>query len=719
MKKSFPPALILLMLLAAAAAGQRAARQQPNQDNEDIVRITTNLVQVDAVVLDREGKRVTDLKPNEIQIFEDDRQQKITHFSYISAAADEPPRPQTSTAPHDAPAPPITLKPADVRRTIAIVVDDLGLSYESTQLVRRALKKFVEEQMQPGDLAAIIRTSGGIGALQQFTSDRRQLSAAIDQVKWYAAGRSVVGAFAPLGTETLPDTRPEAQAAYGDLQQFREELFTVGTLGAINYVVRGLQGLPGRKSLILLSDGIQVLNHIDMDRQKNMMNPSTLPNVRDRVMDAMQKLTDAANRASVVIYTVDARGLQTLQMTAADRLTSDNPQSLAAEGLQQLDRRAGDFRDAQDGLNYLAAETGGFFIHNSNDLGLGIRRALDDQGGYYLIGYRPDESTFDAHTGRRKFHHLSMKVTRPGKYTVRTRNGFFGVPDSGATVAAVTPRGQIIGALTSPFGSSGVHLQLTSLFGNDAKIGSFMRSILHVDANDLTFSKQPDGWYQATFDVVAVTFGDNGNVIDEISRTDTFRVSEQGFQEVLKHGFVYFVVLPIKKAGAYQLRTVLRDHDSERIGAASQFVQVPDLKKGRLALSGLMVSAINKTDMQANHSNAPPEPEAGEALRRFRSGMFMRYGFVIYNAKLDAGRQPQLQVQMRIFRNGQPVFTGKVQPFVLSNPPDLNRLGADGGITIGADLSPGEYVLQIIVNDLLADEKHRTASQWLDFEIVK
>jgi VWFA-related protein len=708
---------VLIMLTTCASLAQQPARQTSPKD-EDVVRITTNLVQVDAVVVDKDGKRVTDLKPDEVQILEDDRPQKITHFSYMAGATAAAPAIKGTN--QNAPVPPVALKPEQVQRTIAVVVDDLGLSYESTQLARHALKKFVDDQMQPGDLVAIIRTSGGIGALQQFTSDKRQLYAAIDHVKWYAGGRGVVGAFAPLGTENLPDTNAEVQASYEDLQQFREELFTVGTLGAINYVIGGLKGLPGRKSVILLSDGIQFMNHVDLNRQKTMMNPSTLPNTRDRVMDALQRLTDAASRAAVVIYPIDARGLQSLQLTAADRVRSDNPAALSGLGREKLDKRAGDFRDSQDGLNYLAAETGGFFVHNSNDLGLGIRRVLEDQSGYYLIGYRPDESTFDPRTGRRKFHHLSMKVTRPGKYTVRMRNGFFGFADAAPGASALTPRDQIIGALTSPFGSAGVHLQLTSLFGNDAKVGSFMRSMLHVDANDLTFTKQSDGWRQATFDVVAVTFGDNGNVVDELSRTDAFRVSEDGFQEVLKHGFLYFVVLPIKKAGAYQLRTVLRDHDSERIGTAAQFVEVPDLKKDHLALSGLMINAVSKSGGETNHGSAPAAPESGEAVRQFKTGMFMRYGFVIYNARLDKNtRQPQLQVQMRLFRNGQVVFTGRVQPFTLNSPPDVNRLAADGGITLGADLVPGEYVCQVIVNDLLADEKHRSATQWLDFEIVK
>ncbi len=688
------------------------------------MRITTNLVQVDAVVTDKDGHPVTDLKPDEIRIFEDDKQQKISHFSFIAAAGPETAYPtKPAKVDKNVPAPPpVALKPEQVRRTIAIVVDDLGLSFQSTSYVRTALKKFVDEQMRPGDLVAIIRTSGGIGALQMFTSDKRQLYAAIDHVKWYAGGRAAGGTFAPTGSGIAPGLAPDAQAASENLEQFREELFTVGTLGAIDYVVRGLHELPGRKSIILISDGIKVINRIDMARQANFRSANPQSPVRDRVMEALLRLTDLANRASVVIYALDPRGLEPSQLTAADNTSPGRGESVVspAEMQQRISSRREDFVEGQNGMNYLAQETGGFLIHDTNDLGRGIRRVLEDQKGYYLIGYRPDESTFDPKTGRRRFHHLSIKVIRPGKFNVRMRNGFFGVADAEASASPRTARDQIVGALTSPFGSSDVHLQLTSLFGNDAKVGSFMRSILHVDANDLTFTEEPDGWHQATFDVVAVTFGDNGNVVDEISRTDTFKVKGEGYQEVLKHGFVYFVVLPIKKPGAYQLRTVLRDHDSQRIGSASQFVQIPDLKKGHVTISGIMINATNRPCTVQSYSPNESDPQAGEAVRHFKSGMLMRYGFVIYDARLDkATQRPQLEVQARMFRNGQPVFTGKVQSFVLNNPPDLGRLAADGSITLGDDLIPGEYVLQVIVNDLLAEPKYRTTTQWMDFEIVK
>src|SRR6185295_7902697 len=117
-------------------------------------------------------------------------------------------------------------------------------SFPSTHFVRRALKQFVDQQMQPGDLVAIIRTSGGIGALQQFTSDKRRLYAAIDHIRWYPAGRSEVGAFAP---PTPGKLGKEDDDKVKELDEFRSDLFSVGTLGAISYVVRGLSDLPDRK----------------------------------------------------------------------------------------------------------------------------------------------------------------------------------------------------------------------------------------------------------------------------------------------------------------------------------------------------------------------------------------------------------------------------------------------------------------------------------------
>ena len=748
MKRRHFPAAILIAQMAWVSFGQQPSTpitlpspvnpQQQKPEDVDVVRITTNLVQVDAVVTDKNGKVVTDLKPEEVQILEDGKQQKITHFSYnVVESAVVAPTAKAASADKSAdknapPAPPVALKPEEVRRTMAIVVDDLGLSFESTHFVRQALKKFVDEQMQPGDLIAIVRTSGGMGALQQFTSDKRQLYAAIERVRWYASGRGGVGAFAPIEPPTPGAFGPVIDQKNEELNQFREDLFSVGTLGAISYVVKGLRQLPGRKSVLLISDGFRIYSQDDAMR--NYL-----------AKERLQRLIDEAGRASVVIYTMNATGLQTMGFSAADDLSNPTDSS-GGRSPQDLDQLLSNRRNAafetQQGLDFLAQQTGGIAIRNTNDLGGGIRRVMEDQKGYYLIGYRPDYATFDPKTGRRTFHKLTLKVTRPGKFNVRMRNGFLGRSDEDTRQGPRTLAQQLIGALTSPFGATGVHLQLTSLFSNDAKAGSFMRSILHIDARDLTFTDEPNAWHKCVFDVLAITFGDNGVPVDQNGRTYTLKLPDELYQRALRDGLVYDVTVPIKKPGAYQLRMSLRDASSERIGAASQFVEAPDLKKDRLALSGIVIRGdtapaitrspnppagqpganqpANPAAGQSQENLDQGNPEASPAVRHFSRGMLMVYSFMIFNAHLDkATNAPQLTTQVRLFRDGKPVFTGKEIPFKVSSQTDLKRLLAGGVIQLGTDLPPGEYIFQIIVNDAKASDKYRLATQWIDFELVK
>ena len=732
-------ALTLIFQLAVSAwaqvpktpgtqSGDSKAREASPQDpvkpaDDDVVRITTNLVQVDPVITDSKGKPVTDLRADEVQIFEDGKPRPITNFSFIAL---EPSGVATSsTKPADknsAPVPPVRLRPEQVRRTIALVVDDLGLSFESAYYVRQALKKFVDQQMQPNDLVAIIRTGGGIGALQQFTTDKRQLYAAVEKVKWNPGGRGGVSAFAPLGSNSTAikassDEEGDDGLATNDLEEFRSDVFSAGTLGAVNYIVRGLRELPGRKSVILMSDGFKMFTQSE-------------PTGSARIVTALNNLTELANRASVVIYTIDPRGLQVLGLTAADDTSGMSQQQVD----DSIGARRTDFFESQNSLNYLAQQTGGLAIRNSNDISGGIRRAMEDQEGYYLIGYRPDDSTFDSRSGKHKFHKLSLKINRPGKFNVRMRNGFYGITDEEAKPAVQPGINRVLAALTSPFGSADIHVRLTSLFANDAKVGSIMRSMLHVKASDLTFKEEADGWYSASFDILAYTFGDNGTEVDRLGKKYSIRVKGKTYERIIKDGFTYFITVPVKKPGAYQLRIALGDASSSRVGSASQFIEVPDIRKNRLTLSGIVLNGVSPQLYRKGESAAAATPDssddasAGEgadprssaAVRQFKTGQVMVYAYHIYNAKTDkAVPQPQLVTQAKLFRNGKEIFAGKEVPFDLANQPDLKRLVASGAIQLGVEMVPGEYVIQVIVTDSRVSGKHRVTSQWIDFEIVQ
>jgi VWFA-related protein len=740
--------------VAQAPPAQESPQATPQQTptpapqteaDEEVVRITSNLVQFDAVVVDKQGRPVNDLGPEDFEVTLGGERQQITNFSYVSNVAEpaaaerasEAKRPAERDAP---PVPPARLRPGQVRRTIALVVDDLGASFESTAHIRRALKKYVDEQMQPNDLVAVIRTSAGMGALQQFTSDKRQLHAAIERVRWYPSGRSGVGVFQPLegkqqsaadvrrqaGRDSPGDDEDDERGPKGGgVDEFREEVFAVGTLGALNFIVKGMKELPGRKSIVMFSEGFSIYRRDDMGQST-------------RLIEGMRRLSDLANRASVRIYTIDARGLQVLGLTAAD-----DTSGMSARDIEKaMGDRASKFLDTQDALRYLAQETGGFFVRNTNDLSGGVERVLEDQRGFYLIGFRPGEETFDPVKGRRRFNHVEVKVRRAG-LRVRTRGGFYGFTEEEAARPVRRTRAeQLAGALTSPFASGDLRLRLTSLVGGDPQQGTFVTSLMHIDMSKVKFNEEADGWQKAELDVIAITFGENGNVVDEVNRTETVRARGDSLRAVRESGLVYTMRVPVKKAGAYQLRVAVRDAATESLGSASQFIEVPDLRKKRLALSGILLegtpppgqAAANPPNAALPSSATPPQqqgapgegqgrdpdPMTSAAVRRFRQGTRADYFLNIYNAKLDrATGRPRLRLQMRLFREGQTVYTGVLQTFDPGSQDGARYFTAGSRISLGSDLAPGEYVLQVTVTDELAEGRHSTASQWIDFEIVK
>jgi len=713
MKKSWLS--LPVIFLAANAALSQTVRSVPTPTpSDDVVKISTNLIQIDVSVTDKDGKPIRDLRQDEIEVYENGEKQKISNFSFVNSAPQPAESPKTEQkASPGVPVPPTILRPEQVHRTIALVVDDLSLSFESAYYTRRALKKYVDEQMQPGDLVAIIRTGAGIGALQQFTSDKQQLYAAINRVVWNPIGNGGISAFAPIGTVTADTTDNQAdsldsKSTFGtqidSVESFRESVFATGTLGALRYVVQGMSELPGRKSVVMFSDGFKLF---ETDQNGNKF--------EGRVIEFLRQLVDLANRSSVVFYTVDARGLQYTGPTAADDMSGSSMADV-------ISQRSNELLDTQEGLSYLAYETGGLVFKNNNDLSSGVRRVLEDQS-YYLVGYEPDTDTFDP--AKRKFNQLTVRVSRPGA-RVRYRSGFFNVADrakpSTAAAAEKTPGQQMVSALISPFAVNGLRLHLNALFGSDPRIGSYVRSLIHINAADLKFTDGKDGTKTAVFDVLAMSFGDNGQVVDELAKTYSLTIKPENLERIIRDGFVYYFVFPVKKPGAYQYRVAIRDEGNAKVGSATQFIQVPDTKKKRVTLSSIVIQALASGDWEkavSQNGGVPANPLADTALRRVRAGTVLRYGYEIYNAKLGPDKMPVVTTQVRVFHDGKSVLDGKIMPLNVKDQKDVSRLMVSGAVTLGRELAPGDYVLQVIVTDTLAKQKERAAVQYLQFEVVQ
>jgi VWFA-related protein len=370
-------AFVLIVCIAAPVRSQ-------TPDAGPAIRVAVDLVQVDAVVTDAKGCHIADLKPEDFQIFEDGKPQKITHFSFIGAKNDRsasfPSAPSAPTQERNAPATtpvftgasPAPPRRSEIHRTLVLFTDDLGLSSDAIPYVRTAMKSFVDREMQPGDLVSIMTSSGGMGATAGLTSDKRQIYASIDRIR-YVPGRNGFTWYPPVHKiDAASEFENQANAR---LNAIRHPFLGAGTMTALSYAIQGLREMPGRKAIALFSDGI--------------------PPARG--------LIELANRASVVIYALDPRGVASFFLTGVDWCSKCNPS--AEEGAREKL-----YRDSQASLETLARATGGLFIHDRNDLDQGLAAALDDMGSYYLIGYQPHRGDFDLDRGRPRYHRIEVKV---------------------------------------------------------------------------------------------------------------------------------------------------------------------------------------------------------------------------------------------------------------------------------------------------------------------
>jgi len=681
----------LVALLSLCTLLPAMGQNKPADDKDEVVRITTNLVQVDVVVT-KDGQPVPNLKAEDFEIYEDGRRQNITSFAFISNVSSRSLSAAPDKAAGDAPPgiPPEPVNPDAPHRTIAVVVDDLGLSVESMNAVRRQLRNFITEQVQSNDLVAIIRTSGEIGALQQFTNDKRLLSRAVDQLRWNVCSRlrSVFPRYEQVRTKF----------EWESCDQFSGK----NTNRALDIVLDALARVPGRKSMVLMSDDLPLVRPGE-DESMITVGSTSGGSYMSGLAD-FYKIIEKAIRSSVVIYSVDTQGLQVTSVTAADNWneiprpgqTKPSPLDDPRPANALIQQHSLMLQQRREGAALLAKKTGGFQVRNSN--GFQLDRILEDQSGYYLLGYRPTDETFN-----RQFHQIKAKVKRSG-LTVRTRFGFWGVSEEDAKRTTLSPRDETNLALISPFAKQDLEFELNAFFTSNKTDGSVVRSFIYLDAADLAFSQVNDR-HETSLEIDGVIFGDNGAIEEQLKHSTILSLRENEYRDALREGLRLRFDIPVKRPGSYQVRLALRDRTSSKIGSAGQFVNVPDLRSNRLALSGIVLRGSSEGITQQSVMTTPPP-------RRFTVNSDLYFAFLIYNAS------PNLTLETRLFRDGKLVKTSPAVPVDVSKNVDPGGVLMNSSLRLTPDLEPGDYYLQVVVFDKTKD-KQVPLTQWVQFEIVK
>ncbi len=352
-----------------------------------------------------------------------------------------------------------------------------------------------------------------------------------------------------------------------------------------------------------------------------------------------------------------------------------------------------------------------FSENTTNDLAGALKAAADDSDGYYLIGYRPDTTTFDDGKGEPKFHKIEVKVKAArSSFHVRSREGFLGQPGSANLPVEHTREAELNHALQSPFTQGAIHPRLTGVFSNSKEAGSFIVAMLYFPPSELRWSTEADGNRKAAIDVTAAAFDENGLVLAPVDTTFHLQLTDKNFDAAMKRGMTYTLRVPVTKAGPYLLRAAVRDPATKGPARRSSTSRVPDIAAGHLALSGILLSESAPQAAQPAGSNAPAEDSTqGSARRGFPRGSTVLYGYRVFNPQTGSDGHPELEVQCRLFRDGAQVWADKnVLPVTAASDP--KRLDGGGRLSLGRDMKPGEYVLQVIVTDKLAKGKFTTGN---------
>lgn len=705
--------LLSACVLSTGAAAQTAApgAQRPQQQTEDeeVVRISSALVQTDVVVTDRNDRVIPDLKLDEFEVYDNGKRQELRFMEFVSV---DSPTPRTEgVRPEALRAESAAVNPTarEVKRVVGFVVDDLTIPYADLVTVRQAISDFVENQMVEGDLVAIVRTVGGKGLLQQFTSDKALLRRAIAQLN---VSTNPYSAFNQVDTGRLNNVPAPLGGGGGDGVDMGDMVlddigaadianpsddtirYTRGliALALTDSIIDGLRDIPGRKSLVLFSSGLPIFN------------VTSSGTVYTSVTEILRRVTDHAVRAGVVINTVDPRGLKASPgvkgfdaTPARSSLGSVDPSF--GRGGTDLAVFGNPLEGAAEhvSLRTLSDTTGGVAVVNSNDIRGGVEKVISRSRGYYLLAYSPSQA-FD-----NKFHKLEVKIKRDGA-RVYKHAGYMAREERRTTPK--TKEDEIALAVRSPLSKRDIDVTATlgiryAPGGRAADLGIS----LQIDPARFAF-KEEGGKYATSYDVVGFIYDEVGKLRGGFSETINASLTPEELQRARVGGLPYYATTQLPP-GYYQLRLAVREAATGHIGSLSRYVEVANVSKGRLAMSSLFLHAVDSANA------AQPRPLlASRVLTRQQE---VRYSAIIYNAKAEAGK-PRVRSQLIISQGGKVLFREPEQEVEMKGT-DPTQLLKVGQLAL-AKVQPGRYVLTLVVTDPLGEKNNQTLTRSIDFTVV-
>lgn len=701
-------------------------KPEPTVDNsEDVLKISTNLIQTGVSVFDKKGQFVNNLKQDDFELRVDGKIVPVEFFEGVKNKNSS--EVETKTEPSGektVDAEKITAASIGRGRTVIFVVDDLHLSFESHKRTRDLINKFINEEMLPDDTVAVASTTGKIGFLQQFTNNKAVLHQAVEKLiynrDYSAVDRSIppmseyeaqlITRFDPQTTDIFAEllVRDKLAASIDDARETvraraRSVLNQVaainrGTYSTLEQAVRRSAPLPGRKIVFFISDGF-LLDQTNTDSS-----------------NFLRRITDAAARTNTVIYSFDAKGLE-----------AGLPEGTTAATPGIAYRvQSGERFEVQDGLNYLADETGGRFVHNTNDLKTELSKIIEEASTYYLLAWQPETDSGKSE----KLKRIEVSVKNRPELKVRVQGGYLNSNQTAADISNnkkttpakkqeknnQTPQSpaeqQLDAAVSAQFATRALPVSLALNYLDTANEGEMLAAALQVRGDALEFAPTADRT-SAAVDLLGIVYNSDGKregYFRELVKIDALSASSA---KSAPPNINYNYQLKLKP-GLYQVRVAARDAKSGRVGSTNEWIEVPDLSSRQLALSSILLGESSNSDKQKNAAKTELAGVEINAARRFARSSRLRYLIFIYNAAGGKTGTPEVALQTQILRDGK-VFLSNQPRQVSSEGQDAARLPYAAEISLDT-LPTGRYSLRVTVNDLTARTK---TEQTINFEVIE
>jgi VWFA-related protein len=686
--------------------------------DDDVVRVKSNLVNIDVIAKDKKGKYISDLKAGDFTITENGVAQKIEFFDAPLSRTD-PGKPAEQLATTTVP-----------RNYVSLVLDFQTTGVTNLKQVRDGAIKYVREQVTDTDAVAVLSVTNGLQMLQPFTQDKAKLIASLERLSSSTDSKNFEQRDVAENIANLRDFLNSADATPGAIetpaggaaaarvmiaQRVLQQFVRLRTalslqqarpvLAALAAIAEGLRPIPGKKTLVLFSQGF----------------------VTPEVLDwQVQSTIDIANRANVAIYIIDSAGLRAAApasgslvpsspLAGVSAVTNQEQRIRATGGETVFDnaRQEGQTRE-YDILYRISGDTGGKFLKGNNDIGQGLERINQEIQARYTLAYRSTNQNFDG-----AFRKVRIEVRRPDTQ-IMSRSGYYAIPPEEIVLLSPADK-KLLANFATAQENPGLPLFI-SLSQFRTREGLYTVPLaIELPPSAVKFERKGDK-REMQLEVLGVLKTAPDHILSRLGGNFDVNLSAADYEVMLNNNIFYRQDLQLAP-GDYTIDLIVRDKQSGKITAQREQLTLPELDSEFAATPVVLSRYVEPASQLPPHPADFPDvfvhgkqlirPSAG---RQFKTSDNLIMFLAVYNAanSSDSGK-PLVRVSVRLMKDGQPV--SKFFDYVLTeiqNQPVPHLTFAE--YLRLTNLAPGRYQAMIEVKDMVT---LKLSKQEASFEIIQ